>query len=173
MKTLLIAILLLTSSLFAQKYYEVGSGFFINDSLYQDYPDLTAESPIDSTNTYDIINLGFGFEWLTITAIDTGTTYTDSIVVEYSMPGFAQSLTSRNLTYNQVDSTTIWQPVQFMRDSSWTAIVGGAIPIDNNSIHSYRVFVGSYDKIRVRMTNAALVAGRVWKYRISAVKKVQ
>jgi len=163
MKTLLIAILLLTSSLFAQKYYDVGSGFFINDSLYQDYASVT-----DSTDSIDVINLGFGFEWLTITAIDTGATYTDSIVVEYSMPGFAQSLTSRNLTYNQVDSTTIWQKVQFMRDSSWTNT--NLIP-DNNSTKSYQVFVGSYNKIRLRMTNEAIVEGRVWRYRVSAVKK--
>ncbi len=163
MKTLLIAILLLTSSLFAQKYYEVGSGFFINDSLYQDYTGVT-----DSTDSYDEINLGFGFGFLTITAIDTGTTYTDSVVVEYAMPGFAQSLTSGNLTYNQVDSTTIWQRVQFMRDSSWTNT--NLIP-DNNSTKSYQVFVGSYEKIRLRMTNAQLVAGRVWRYRVSATKK--
>ena len=163
MRTLLIAILLFTSSLFAQKYYEVGSGFFINDSLYQDYASVT-----DSTDSIDVIQLGFGFDFLTITAIDTGTTYTDSVVVEYAMPGFAQSLTSRNLTYNQVDSTTIWQKVQFMRDSSWTNT--NLIP-DNNSTKSYMVFVGNYEKVRVRMTNEQLVAGRVWKYRVSANKK--
>lgn len=164
MRTLLLAILLLTTSIFAQKYYEVGNGFFVNDSLYQDYPGIST----DSTNITDEISLGFGFEWLTITAIDTGTTYTDSVTVEYAMPGFSVSYSRGVPIYNQVDSTTIWQKVQFMRDSAWTNT--NLIP-DNGSVKSYTVFVKGYYKIRLRMTNATLVAGRVWKYRISAVKK--
>lgn len=170
MKALFLSLLFLIP-LFSQdageklKYFDAGAGFFINDSLYQDYTGVT-----DSMDTIDEIDLGFGYDFVTITAIDTGTTYTDSVIVEYALPGFDKGVSTSGLNFKQVDSTTIWQRVQFMRDSSWTNT--NLIP-DNASVKSYQIYVGSYDKIRIRMINAAVVAGRVFYYRVSASKKAE
>jgi len=164
--TLLIAGLFITVQ--AQVYFDRSNGFFVADSLYQDYPDLTAESPIDSTNQSDIIVLNFYYDWLNITAIDTGTVYDDSCVVEYPLYDYERDITKPRLTYKVTDTT--WQKVQFMRDSSWTNVNGSFI-VDDNSTKSYTIFVGDYESIRIRMTNEEIVAGRVWKYKLSASMK--
>jgi hypothetical protein len=166
----LLAILILSMSLIgivnAQKYFDRGTGFFISDSLYQDYAGITTS---DSTDASDEISLNFDYDWLTITALDTGTTYTDSCIVEYAMYSVGYDTVYRPTT-TYIVTGTIWQPVQFMRDSSWTN-TNGYFLIDNSSIKSYKLFVGDYEKIRIRMLNSTIVAGRVWKYWIQASRK--
>ena len=58
-----------------------------------------------------------------------------------------------------------------MRDSSWTN-VNGTFPVDDNSVHSYKVFVGDYDLIRVYMTNVEAVISRVARFWAVLSKKV-
>jgi hypothetical protein len=150
MNKLLLFIALLAINIQAQtEVWSDGVRAFWSDSLYQDYTGV-----VDSTDSIATFKLAFKYEWMNLTVQDSGTVYDDTCVVEY--PVFT--------LHNKAITDTIWQRVQFMRDSSWTAIVGGAIPIDDNSVHSYQIFVGDYEAIRLRMTNAVIVAGRVWRF---------
>jgi len=134
----------------------ITTGTYWADSLYQDYPAVT-----DSTDSLAVLRLNFLYDWMNITVVDTGTTYDDSCMVEYGV----YALTG------QIVTDTIWQPVQFMRDSSWTNINGGRFLVDDASTHSYKINIGDYDIIRVRMLNAEIVAGRVWWFYATLSKK--
>ena len=176
----LFAVLLFTIALVgignAQNSMNIGSTFVVYDSLWNDIyvPDTvfaisgtdTLGSMIDTSEaqTVVIIPLGGEYDWLTLTAIDTGTTYDDSIMVEYS--NYKVALTSGKMAV--ID--TVWQPVQFIRDSSWTNI-SGALLVDDNSTKSFQIFVGDYESIRVRMINATAVENRVWRFIAQANRK--
>lgn len=145
MKKLILSLLLLVGISTAQIKLEKGGNLFWADSL-------------SSTRTTSELEVNGQFDYMNITAIDTGTTYTDSCVVEYAVYRLNQSSTvpPKVAVYD-----TIWQKVQFMRDSSWTNT--NLIP-DNASVKSYQVFIGDYDLIRVRMTNVQVVSNRVFKF---------
>jgi hypothetical protein len=126
-------------------------GAMWSDSLYQDYPNIHT---VDSTHSTRTFKLSFLYDFMNLTVQDTGTTYDDSCIVEYPV----YKIRNRAIT------DTIYQPVQFMRDSSWTNINGGRLLVDDNSVHSYQIFVGDYDHIQVRMLNTQIKAGRVWRF---------
>lgn len=118
-----------------------------------------------SSPTYEI-PLNWDYEWLTLTVQDTGTTYDDSLIVEYGTPLIALDVTRPYTTYK--DTGTIWQRPQFMRDSSWT---NTNLVVDDNSVHSYQIYVGSYSVIRIRMTNVQVVANRKAFFKGTASRK--
>lgn len=176
MRKLLIAIVLLTGLVNAQNSLNLGSTLVVYDSLWNDIyvPDTvfaisgtdTLGSMIDTSAAQTVVEIQLGgeYEWLTLTAIDTGTTYDDSIMVEY--PNYQVALTLGKV----VVTDTVWQPVQFIRDSSWTNI-SGALIVDDSSVRSFQIFVGNYQSIRVRMLNATLVENRVWRFIAQATRK--
>jgi len=170
MKKVLIIIALLTISISAQIKLEKGGLLFWADSLWgvndtlivTDSVFRTADTvvTVDSlTNHYTShIELNGQFDWMNITAIDTGTTYDDSCLVEYGVLKIWKDASTPNTV---VRYDTLWQRVQFMRDSSWTNV---NLIVDDNSVKSYRVFVGDYDLIRVRMTNVEAVNNRLFRF---------
>lgn len=178
MKQLLIA-LLLTGLSIAQEFNR-GSGIWLSDSLWNGIYvrdtviTYTNGDPVDTlywidtlaAQTYVEIPLGYNYEWATITAIDTGTTYDDSCVVEFGTFKYELDETKRVKTY--VPTDTLWQKVHFMRDSSWT---NTNLIVDDNSTKSYTLFVGNFEVIRVRMLNVAIVNNRIWKFLFQANKK--
>jgi hypothetical protein len=109
------------------------------------------------------IPLDYQYEWLNLTLIDTGTTYDDSIKVEYPIYTF------KKVSGKLAITDTVWQPVQFIRDSSWTNISG--VLVDDNSVKSYRIFVADYPSIRVSMVNATLVNNRIFWLMAQANRK--
>lgn len=135
-----------------------GNGFYAADSLWQDYTGVT-----DSTHQADTIKLNYQYEWFNITAIDTGTSVTDSIVVEYYTPDF--TLAAGGV---YTESAGSWNVIPFMRDSTWTNL---NLIVSAGAYLSYKMHVADYNLIRIRMTNTQVVAGRVWKYRGQAVLK--
>lgn len=161
MKRLFLILMLFSGLCSAQNFFERGQGMWISDSLWNDiYVSGTDTTAAQSSVE---ISLNFDYDWAVITAIDSGTTYTDSCIVEYGSPTFA-----RNSSGKIVPTDTTWQTVQFMRDSSWTNT--NLIP-DNASVKSYRMFVGDYEVIRMRMTNAVAVENRIWKFQLQASRK--
>ena len=149
----LILFLLLSIPLFAQTK-EVNGGLYWADSLYIDYTGVA-----DSSDTISVLDMGFGYDWLTITAIDTGSVLTDSIVVEEGTLIYSADTLNPGTAWQISD--TLWSPVNFMRDSTWTnanviASAGGNI--------TYQVYVANYELIRVRMTNVEGVGDRVWRF---------
>lgn len=140
-----------------------GQGLFWSDSLWNGKYVLPVDSQFYAADTIVVLdtltaqasatlNVNFDYDWLTITAQDSGTTYDDSCIVEFKTPNGT------------------WQPVQFMRDSSWTNTNGRFI-VDDASVKSYKIFIGDYEVIRVRMLNAELVENRVWRFWAQASHK--
>lgn len=102
-------------------------------------------------NTDDIIDLGNNYEYVNITAQDTGTTYTDTIEV-------------RAGTIFNGDTT--WVRVPLM-DGGWekkTLIIGVA---DNTNWLVLRPYIRL---LRLSFLNAQVVANRRWSYKIDAHK---
>lgn len=180
----LFAILILSISLIgignAQNSWDKSTALWVSDSLWNDIyvPDtLFAISGTDTLGTLiDTsvaqtsveIPLDYQYEWLNLTCIDSGATYDDSIMVEYPIYKFAKSSTNPRQPLAVTD--TVWQPVQFIRDSSWTNI-SGALLVDDNSTKSYQIFVANYPSIRVRMINATLVENRIFWFMAQANRK--
>lgn len=140
-----------------------GQGLSWVDSLWNGVYVLPVDSQFRSADTLVVLdtltaqasatlNLNFDYDWMNITVQDSGDTYDDSCIVEYKNAG------------------SDWQPVQFMRDSSWTN-VNGRFLIDDSSVKSYSIFVGLYEQIRVRMLNATLVDNRVFRFWAQASRK--
>jgi len=154
MKKLTFALLLLASTIFAQKY-ELNGGYYWADSLYQDYPSVT-----DSTVTERILEPAFNYEWVNITLSDTGTTYDDTIYVD---KGFKVLVPDTNVIGNvAMESDTLWYPLQFLRDSTWTNVTQPLV--DDNSIRTFTGFIGDAELLRIRLANVTIVAGRVFKF---------
>jgi hypothetical protein len=85
---------------------------------------------------------------------DTGATYDDSIMVEFSDP-----------------AETAWYPVQYIKDSTFTNI---ALPlVDDASQRAFMVYVSPYYKIRIRMTNVQAIDNRVFYFTIQAARKTR
>lgn len=128
--------------------------YVTTDTLYTDDGDSVV-SEIDTLNIKSTseFKTAFLYDWMTITAEDTGTTYDDSLKLEYAVYTIEDDAV--------VD--TVWQKVQFMRDSSWTN-VNGSFLVDDNSVKSYEVFIGSYDLIRVALINVDNPANCVTRF---------
>lgn len=157
MKNLLIALLFLTP-LYSQtemliNYGEMFDyGIFVNDSLHTQWIDTVGVDDTTAAVTSKELTLKYQYEFLTISLKDTGTTYDDSIKVEFTNP-----------------DETAWYPVQFIKDSTFSNVTQPLV--DDNSQHSYMVYVGAYYKIRIRMTNVAAVNNRVHYFTLQAAKK--
>ena len=146
-----------------------GTGALWSDSLYNvlyvttdtTYVGITV-SEIDTLweKPTSMFATNFLYDWMVITVQDTGTTYDDSLDLEYAV-----------YTLNGgIITDTVWQKVQFMRDSSWTN-VNGTFIVDDASVKSYTVFIGSYDLIRVSMTNVEAVTNRIARFWATLSKK--
>ena len=156
MKKLLL-MLLLPFLVQAQVIYNIGGAILVSDTL-----DQTSAAVSD---TIDYIPLNWDYDWGNITTIDTGATYTDSIVVEY--PTFNYTLKSGTTRRWEISDTT-WTAVQFLKDSTWTDT---SIMAKSNGTASYRLFVGDYKEIRIRMINVEVVADRSFWYKAQFVEK--
>lgn len=180
MRKLLVALILLVGISHAQNSWDKSTALWVSDSLWNGIyvPDTvfaisgtdTLGSMIDTSvaQTSVEIPLDYQYEWLNLTCIDSGATYDDSIMVEYPIYKFAKSITNPRQPLAVTD--TIWHPVHFIRDSSWTNI-SGALLVDDNSTKSFQIFVANYPSIRVRMLNATLVDNRIFWFMAQANRK--
>ena len=154
-----------------------GQGIFWVDSLWNGVYVLPNDSVFTATDTTVVLDtlsaqttveltLNFEYDWLTVTIIDTGTTYTDSCVAEFAAYEFGKK-NVRGFVQDTIKSTH-WNAVNFLRDSTWT---NGNFAPNNNLEQTYTAFVGGVAKIRFRMTNAEAVENRIWKFIIQASRK--
>ena len=162
MKTLILA-LLMAFTLQAQTIFDIGTGILVSDTLKQ-------SSTASTVDTIDYIPLNYEYDWLNITVIDTGATYTDSLVAEY--PTHSYTLKSGTTRRWEISDTT-WADVQFMKDSTWGDV---DVMANSDAISGYRIFVGDYLEVRIRMTNVEVidsiaVADRSVWYKAQAVRK--
>ena len=160
MKKLILLVLFLVPFIYGQNIWDTGTGEYLSDSLWNNY--LVDTVGVDDTlftpKTSVMIPLDFSYDFGNITAIDTGSSYTDTAVVQYA-------IFDRNKT-GMID--TIWQPLQFMRDSSWTNT--NLIPTAA-SVKSYSFFVGDKSLIRVYMTNVEAIINRIFYFKMQLSKK--
>ena len=152
----LLSIIILSISLIgignAQDTFQINTSLFWADSLWDGI--LIDTVGVDDTTTANLtseLRLNGQYDWMNIVAVDTGATYDDSVLVEYAVYPLASNAVS----------DTVWTVVQFMRDSSWTNV---NMMLNDDAITSYKVFVGDYDFIRVRMVNVDAVQDRVFKF---------
>jgi hypothetical protein len=157
MKKLIIFLaLLVTIPVFGQM--EMGRGYAYSDSLYQDLSGVS--------DTTFIMSLGFQYDWLTITMVDTGSTYTDSLVAEHS--SYTVSLKSSVTTRVFEIADTVWSDVAFMKDSTWSDV---DVMANAGAVTSYTIFVGDCDKVRIRMINVEAVSDRVCYFKAMLSRK--
>ncbi len=102
---------------------------------------------------------------MSITTIDTGSVFTDSVVVEF--PAFNYTLKTGTTRRWEISDTT-WTNVQDMINASGTQV---DTLVNNNGNTSYRVFVGDYEGVRIRWTNVEAVPSRAFWYKAQAVEK--
>ena len=148
----------------ADSLWGVSDTLFVVDSVFRTTDTVVVRDTVVGHNT-SYLNLNKNFDWMNITAIDTGATYDDSCVVEYGVYIVEPNSSSPS---SITITDTIWQRVQFMRDSSWT---NTNLIVDDASVKSYQVFVGDYDLIRVRMTNVQAVNNRIFKFYATLSRK--
>lgn len=127
-------------------------GIFVNDSLHNIWIDTAGVDDTTAAVTSKELTLKYQYDFLTISLRDTGTTYDDSIMVEFTNP-----------------DQTAWYPVQFIRDSTYSNVTQPLV--DDDSQHSYLVYAGSYYKIRIRLINTVAVNNRVFYFTLQAAKK--
>ena len=159
----LLAILILSISLIgignAQDTFQINTSLFWADSLWDGiHIDTVGVDDTTAANTTSELRLNYQYDWMNIVAVDTGVTYDDSVLVEYAVYPLASNAVS----------DTIWTIVQFMRDSSWTNV---NMMLNDNAITSYKVFVGDYDLIRVRIVNVNAVENRIFKFYATLSRK--
>lgn len=156
---------------------DYGQGIFWIDSLWNGVyvmPNDTSFTATDTTVILDTlsanvdveITLNFEYDFLTLTVIDTGTTYTDSCIAEFAAYEFNKVVTGNRPKYTIKE--TYWNSINFLKDSTWTS--GNLVP-NNDLRQTYTAFVGNLAKIRLRMTNLEAVNNRVWKFIIQASRK--
>ena len=153
--TLLMAFVL-TGIVKAQEIFPTisGEGIFADDSLYCTYIDTSA-TPDDTLTavTYKVFFNDYRYDFATISIRDTGASIDDTVTVEYS--------NAHNLGE--------WYPVEFMRDSTWTNVT---LPLtDDNSQHSYVLYIAPYYAVRVRRTNTVNDTANVTYFNFQAQKK--
>lgn len=139
MKTLLILLAFMGMTFAQSEMFLTTSGNleFANDSLYYVFIDTSA-TPDDTLAAVvsKFIAPQGRYDWMTYTVRDTGTSIDDTVIVKYQQPGM-----------------TAWYPVEFMRDSTWTNVTQPVV--DDNSQHSYTVFIKPYYKVGFFLTNTA------------------
>ena len=156
---------------------DYGQGLFWVDSLWNGVYVMPVDSQFRATDTVIVldtisvqtsveITLNFEYDFLTVTVIDTGDTYTDSCVAEFASYEFSKNVTGGYPSYDI--STTHWNAINFLKDSTWTS--GNLVP-NTSSTQTYTAFVGNLATIRFRMTNEEAVLNRVWKFIVQASRK--
>lgn len=150
----LIIFLLLSISLFGQIKKDIPNGYFWSDSLYQDCAGIT-----DSTKATSILDIGMNYDWMTITCVDTGATYDDSVTVDLGVILYEPA--SGGTAQNAVVSDTLWNILPYMKDSTWSDIT---ILVDDNAQKTYTAAVGFARLVRVNLINVNIVANRVFKF---------
>jgi hypothetical protein len=166
MKTLIV-FLMLVGGLIAQDLPSVfysDNGFLWADSLWNDlYVDTVGVDDTTAANQYVYAKLNYQYEWLNIAGIDTGATYTDSVIVQYATHNYAWDTDIMN--YGISDTT--WHFPPFMRDTTWTNVnyITGA-----DAVTTVKVHVSDYDLIRIGLVGDG-VENRVWKFKAQATLK--
>ena len=175
MKKFLIFVIIVFAgvSLFPQSSMDprdVSTGLFVSDSLHTAWIDTLAVGSEDddtlAAKTYKYLRLDFSFSEMNITVQDTGTTYDDSLKIEWGEIKYTKGNNSR--AYTKTD--TVWHPIPFIRDTTWTIVTQPLV--DDASVHSYFVWCSSYWIIRISMINVQAVFNRVMYFYIQAAKKV-
>lgn len=156
MKKILLLALLFTATSFPQleilpSFDE--NGIFANDSLYNTYIDTVGVDDTTSACTYKTLTLKYRYDYMTIAMKDTGAAYDDSIRVEYTHP-----------------DSDVWYPVHSIKDSTDSTVVQPIV--DDDSQHSYLLFVGSYWRIRISLINTEAYNNRVFYFKLQAAKKL-
>jgi hypothetical protein len=172
MKKLIFLILIFASSIFAQ-YGELTGGLSFpkasvwDDSLYTAWIDtLAAGDEDDDTLTARetvYIPLNFEYEWVTLTAIDTGATYDDSVKIW----GTYYEVTPNQLEVEDTSETSM----PYLRDSTWTQLTTSLLPVDDSSIHTYTIWAGALGGIILELSNVEVVYSRTWFYKLTAILK--
>ncbi len=144
--------LLVTFLVQAQTVYDIGGAILVSDTL-------------KTTDSVSYVPLNWNYDWGNITYIDTGSVFTDSVVVEY--PTFNYTLKSGTTRRWKISDTT-WSAVQFLKDSTWAdkTVLG-----NNGGNASYRLFVGDYKEIRIRWINVEAVPSRAGWYKAQFTEK--
>lgn len=157
----LIILLLFTIPLIGQVKKDINGGYYWSDSLFNDIYVDTSATPDDTTAavTESVLDIKFNYEWMTITCVDTGATYDDSVKVEIGTKTYVKA--SGGTSQGYVVDDTLWNIAAFVRDSTWTNL---NILVDDNNQKSYTVFVGDAELIRVSLINAVLVENLVFKF---------
>ena len=172
MKKLIFLLLICTLSVFAQ-YGVLSGGLQLpkasiwDDSLYTTWIDTLAAGSTDDDTTVAkttvYIPLDFEYEWLVLTAIDTGATYDDSVKIW----GTYYELKPTQLEVSDTSQTS----VIYLRDSTWTQLTAALLPVDDASIHTYTVWAGALGGIILELSNVEAVNNRVWYFKLQATKK--
>lgn len=169
MKKLIFLLLICVGTLLAQYGEQLGGlslpkASIWDDSLYTTWIDTSA-TPDDTTtaksNVY--IPLDFEYEWLVLTAIDTGATYDDSIKVW----GTYYEVSPNQLSVEDTIPTTML----YMRDSTWTQLTTSLLPVDDASVHTYTIWAGALGGVIIEMANVQAVNNRAWFYKLQAIRK--
>jgi hypothetical protein len=129
-------------------------GIFVNDSLHNSWIDTVGTDDTTAAVTSKELTLKYQYDFLTISLKDTGATYDDSIMVEFTDP-----------------DQTAWYPVSYIKDSTMTNVTQPLV--DDNSQHSFLVYVAPYYKIRIRMINTVAVENRVFYFTLQAARKAK
>jgi len=162
-KLILILVVLVAGLTLGQIEMNADGGFYWADSLYQTYIDTAGVDDTTAASLTSSIDLSFNYEELHIVGIDTGATFTDSILVEYGTVRPAADVTTPGVKWSASD--TIWNSVHYMRDSTGT----NKVWMNGAAAHIPRmVDVSGYEMIRVRFANDITKLGTdtsvVWKF---------
>lgn len=163
MKKILFIILLSVAGLFAQTNFPTtklpafdGRGVIISDSLYQAWIDTVGVDDTLSAVTSKTIALGLEYDWGIIALTDTGSVYTDSVMVEMGVV--------------TADGDTIWDGIN-LRGTAWEDVPGLAVANNTSTIYSTFFPLGAV--IRIRLINEAVAYSRVHYFDVNLIKKKQ
>jgi hypothetical protein len=164
----LIIFVLLTIPLFGQIKTEVPNGYFWSDSLWNGiWVDTVGVDDTTAAHASAILDVGFNYDWMTITCIDTGETFDDSVRVYIGTIIYTPA--SGGTSQKPAKSDTLWNVASFLRDSTWTNL---NTLVDDASQHTYTVFVGDARLVKVSLDNLTLTKDRVfWFYATLSKKK--
>lgn len=157
MKYLLAFLMMLAIPLYAQTEIipndTYSDGVYLSDSLYYVYIDTVGVDDTLDAVTSKQWTTKYQYEWMTYAKIDTGTTYDDTVYIKYQYPYESE-----------------WYPVEFCRDSAWTAIIQ-PLTVDDASQHSFKIYIGDYWRVGFFLTNTAIDTGHVSYFKLNANKK--
>ena len=163
----IILLILFALPLSGQIKFERGEGLFWADSLWGVNDTLVVIDSTFGADTVVVIDsivghnsskiaLGQAYEWMILTVIDTGATYTDSARILFPTYKLVKKASIDGQTY---PLSVTWRPIPFIRDSVWA--VSRLIP-SGGLVQTYQVYVANCDSIQIVLDNVESVTNRVW-----------